>query len=217
MLFRGGLGVLSGLRFLPPPLLLLLAVSTACAEKNESLERASQQRTVALTFPHYAGRAVRVERKRIKIDDGDTFKARSVVIRILGLDTPEIKHPRHGFHQDQPYGRQAFARAVALFDSAAVIEYVPAGLDRYERRLAHVFVDGELFAVKMIEAGLAWETVSHYGDNGFPDLAELILAAAEQAGTPAFQNPQQWRKQHRAKRGESMTGVLKKILDWINR
>jgi endonuclease YncB( thermonuclease family) len=153
----------------------------------------------------------------MKIDDGDTFKARGVVIRILGLDTPEIKHPQHGFPQDQPFGRQAAAHAAALFDSAAVIEYVPSGLDRYGRTLAHVFVDGELFAVKMIEAGLAYETVSFYGDNGFPDLAGLILERAEKVGPPPFQNPYQWRKEHRGESRETATGILKKILDWINR
>ena len=215
MVFRSGFGILIVQKFLL--FLVLLSTSVGCAGNSPTLERDRNLRAVAQTFPHYAERAVRVERRRIKIDDGDTFRVRGTVIRILGLDTPEIKHPRHGYPKDQPYGPQAAARAVALFDSAAVIEYVPAGLDRYKRRLAHVFLDGELFAAKMIDSGLAYETVSFYGDNGFPDLAELILEHAERAGPPPFQNPYQWRKEHRGEADDSVTGVLKKIIDWRSR
>ncbi len=194
---RGGIGLLSGLRLLP--LILLPWLYAGCAADNTPNERSGSAKGVASTFPRYASRAVRVERKRMKVDDGDTFETRGEVFRILGLDTPEIRHPEHGFNRDQPYGRQAAARAAALFDSAGVIEYVPAWPDRYGRTLVHVFVDGELFAVKMIKAGLAYETVSFYGDNGFPDIAGLILAAAEKAGPPPFQNPYEWRKRHRVK------------------
>ena len=97
--------------------------------------------------------AVRVERGGMVVDDGDTFSYHGVTVRILGIDTPEITHPEHGFHEDQPYGREATAKAVELFHSAAVIEYVADTLDQYGRTLAQVFVDGESFAVKMIEAG----------------------------------------------------------------
>ncbi len=215
MIHRGWVCSFAIPRFLP--VLLLLAVAAGCAAENTALGNSEPQRGVFHTFPHYADRAVWVMRKKMKINDGDTFETRGVVIRILGLDTPELRRPKHGFRQGQPYGRQATARAVAIFDSAAVIEYVPGTKDRYGRTLAHVFVDGELFAVKMIEAGLAYETVSQYGDNGFPDLAVLITGAARKAGTPPFQNPYEWRRQHRVQPGESVAGILKKLLDWITR
>ncbi|MBW7996539.1 MAG: thermonuclease family protein [Candidatus Glassbacteria bacterium] len=159
---------------------------------------------------------MRVDRGKMDIDDGDTFETGGLVIRILGLDTPEIKHPEHGFYQDQPFGREATIKAVALFDSAAVIEYLPHQSDRYGRMLAHVFVDGELFPVKMIEAGLAYETVSFYGDNGFPDLAALISEAALRAGDPPFQNPNEWRKGNRNGPRKSLVRIIKDMLKWFD-
>ena len=63
-------------------------------------------------------------------------------------------------------------------------------------------MDGELLAVKLIGCGLAYETVSWYGDNGFPDLAREILEASYQAPKPKFQKPYQWRKKNQKRRGK---------------
>ena len=54
--------------------------------------------------------------------------------------------------------------------------------------------------VDMIREGLAYETVSHYGDNGFPTLAGQLLHAAEEAGEPPFQPPYIWRRENRKER-----------------
>ena len=171
--------------------LTLLLLATVCRGAGTS---------VAETYPHYAERARAVKRCQLHVDDGDTFTVGRQKIRILGIDTPEISNPEHGFFKDQPYGRQAKNKAEEIFSSARVIEYVPFRHDSYGRLLAHVFVDGELFAVKMIEARLAYETVSHYGDNGFPDLARRIQRAAEKAGRPPFMEPYRWRRINRNKR-----------------
>ncbi|HUU27382.1 MAG TPA: thermonuclease family protein [archaeon] len=152
---------------------------------------------VAGKYPHYAGRANKIERSQIQVNDGDTFKAGSLTIRVLGLDTPEISSPEHGYFEDQPYGREAKSEAEKIFSEARLVEYVPYRNDTYGRLLAHVFVDGELFAVKMIGASLAYETVSFYGDNGFPDLAREIQRAAKKAGQPPFMEPYRWRRVHR--------------------
>jgi endonuclease YncB( thermonuclease family) len=177
--------------------LAILVITPGCKADKVIDQPGNSAIGVAQTYPHYADRTVHVERSRIKIDDGDTIEIGQLVIRILGLDTPEIRNPEHGFYEDQPYGREAMARAVELFGAAQVIEYVADSLDSYGRTLAHVFLDGECFAVKMIEARLAYESVSFYGDNGFPDLAELILAAADKAGRPPFQEPYIWRRENR--------------------
>lgn len=167
--------------------LICLACGTEQATKSPAAEK----------YPHYAAELVRLRRSQIQVDDGDTFSAGRLNIRILGIDTPEIAHPEHGFLKGQPYGREAARYAGKLLDQAEVIEYLPFREDSYGRLLAHVFVDGELFGVKMIEAGLAYETVSFYGDNGFPDLARLIQRAAQQAGKPPFMEPHKWRQIHR--------------------
>ena len=151
----------------------------------------------AENYPQYADRVKRADKARLRFGDGDTFTGGELVIRVLGIDTPEMRNPEHGFFEDQPYGPEASRLAEEILTEAAVIEYLPFSRDSYGRMLAHVFVDGELFGARMIEAGLAYETVSFFGDNGFPDLAEELLRAAEKAGTPPFTKPRIWRRAHR--------------------
>ena len=83
---------------------------------------------------------------------------------------------------------------------ARVVEYLPFQNDKYGRLLAHVFVDGELLSVYLIRAGLAYENISYYGDNGFPDLAERILKAARESPRLPFEEPYRWRQRHQKRR-----------------
>jgi micrococcal nuclease len=145
-------------------------------------------------------RTIKIEKSAIRPDDGDTFFYRDLTIRMLGIDTPEIIHEEHGILEDQPYGRAAAAFTARALKNAEVVEYLPFQPDKYGRLLAHVFVDNELLAVLLIRAGLAYETVSHYGDNGFPELAEEILNAARQSPRPCFEEPYRWRRKHQVKK-----------------
>ena len=160
--------------------------------------------SVAETYPHYAKRIREIKLGEIEIIDGDTFKVGRLRIRILGIDTPELKYPRYGIFYDQPYGRKAKLEAERILYSARVIEYLPYRDDIYKRLLAHIFVDGKLFAVKMIEKSLAYETVTRYGDNGFPDLAREIKRAAKKAGKPPFMDPARWRRIQRSKKQSTL-------------
>jgi micrococcal nuclease len=141
--------------------------------------------------------AIPIPMDRIRFDDGDTFAFDGTTIRVLGIDTPEIAHPEHGFLEDQPFGREAAARTEKLIRGAKRVTYIPYRKDRYDRMLAHVFIDGKLLAAPLIREGLAYETISHYGDNGFPEIAKAILEAAEGAPKPRFDPPFQWRRDHR--------------------
>jgi len=145
--------------------------------------------------PSYGG-AVRVDVSRIHFDDGDTFSLDGTPIRFLGVDTPEITDPGVGIDEDQPFGRAAAESTKTWVLRAKTVEIATDGLDRYQRRLAYVFVDGELLAERLLAAGLAYETVSYYGDNGFPDLADRVLRAAQAGPKPAFEEPYKWRKKH---------------------
>ena len=138
-----------------------------------------------------------IDKAKIRPDDGDSFSYGKIPIRVVGMDTPEITHEEHGFYEDQPFGREASRMTRDIMSSAERLEYIPCGEDQYGRTLAHVFVDGELLSVLLIRAGLAYETVSHYGDNGFPELAERILEAAGEGRKPEFEPPWKWRKKHR--------------------
>lgn len=149
--------------------------------------------------PSYRG-AHYLHKDRIEFDDGDTIVYGGIHLRFLGIDCPEIEHPDVGILEDQPFGRAAAESTRVLITRARIAEYVFDGEDYYGRRLGYIFVDGELLGVKLIEMGLAYETVSHYGDNGFPDLAQRILDASLAAPKPAFQQPYQWRKKHQKRR-----------------
>lgn len=147
---------------------------------------------------HDSGQAnlIRMNQQAIRPDDGDTFFYNDRAIRILGIDTPEIIHEAHGIYEDQPYGRKAANLTIQLLKEAKTVEYLPYRPDKYGRLLAHVFVDGELLAVHLLKAGLAYENVSYYGDNGYPYLAQRILKAAEESPHPRFEKPYLWRRKH---------------------
>jgi len=140
---------------------------------------------------------IEMDKAKIVLDDGDSFTYDGTGIRVLGMDTPEIAHPEHGFLEDQEFGREAAAHTAKIFKEAKVVSYIPDQPDRYGRTLAHVFIDGDLLAIKLIKAGLAHETVSHYGDNDFPELARRILEAAKESKAKDFMPPFQWRREHR--------------------
>ncbi|MCD6310471.1 MAG: thermonuclease family protein [Candidatus Eremiobacteraeota bacterium] len=147
-----------------------------------------------------AYKRIPMEKSKIIIDDGDTVEYEGITIRVLGLDTPEIKHPEHGFYRDQPFGRAATALAKEYIINAKTVEYIPCKKDKYGRTLAHVLIDGVPLAVLMVRHGLAYETVSYYGDNGFPGYAREILEAAKHAPNPPFIAPHKWRKKNRDKK-----------------
>ena len=142
-------------------------------------------------------KVIEMDKSKIVLDDGDSFEYDGTGIRVLGMDTPEIAHPEHGFLEDQEFGREAAAYTAKIFTDAKIISYIPDQPDKYGRTLAHVFIDGNLLSIKLIKAGLAYETVSHYGDNGFPELAERILKAAKESKVKDFIPPFKWRQEHR--------------------
>jgi len=133
---------------------------------------------------------------RIQFDDGDTFDIDGKPVRVLGIDTPEVADADVGIFEDQPFGRAAAESTEVWMRRAKRIEVVKDGKDRYQRQLVHVFIDRELLAVRLLAHGLAYENVSHFGDNGFPDLADQILRAAHDGPKPAFEAPHRWRKKH---------------------
>ncbi|MBN1283224.1 MAG: thermonuclease family protein [Proteobacteria bacterium] len=134
--------------------------------------------------------------KKIDFDDGDTFSCAGEDIRVLGIDAPEISHPRHGIQRDQEGGREAAAFTEDAIRRAKRVLIVRAGKDKYGRTLAHVLLDGELLGVMIVKRGLAHETVSHYGDNGMPGFALQILEASKVAPKPTFEEPYRWRKKN---------------------
>jgi hypothetical protein len=72
-----------------------------------------------------------------------------------------------------------------------------ATLDPFGRTLGYVFLNGVNYSVLVVGARLAEESVTRYGDNGFPQEAARVLEAAKAAGPLPFEPPGQYRARMR--------------------
>jgi endonuclease YncB( thermonuclease family) len=130
----------------------------------------------------------------IRWPDGDPE-----TVRILGIDSPETRHDEHKIPFDQSFGLEARAFAQGAFATATKVELIrSATLDPYGRTLGYFRVNDKNYSVLIVKAKLAEETVTFYGDNGLPQLAAEVLAAAKSAGSMPFEPPHIYRKRMRA-------------------
>jgi micrococcal nuclease len=147
--------------------------------------------------PH--GERVQVDPDRIQVDDGDTVVIRwskddLETVRILGIDTPETRHPQHDLPYAQAFGPEARAFAQGAFAAATRVELRRAStLDPFGRSLGYLFLNGRNYSVLVVKARLSAETVTFYGDNGLPAEAAEVLAAAKAAGPLPFEPPHAFR------------------------
>ena len=118
----------------------------------------------------------------IRVVDGDTLQldcgqgARRV--RLLGFDTPEIRHPRCA--AEAVAGRMAGAMLTGLVASAPVTGVQVTGQDRYGRDLASLAIGGQDVALFMLGTGLALP----YQGHAHPDWCARLAA-----GQPAADDP----------------------------
>jgi len=137
------------------------------------------------------------------VDDGDTVQIRwsagdVETVRILGIDTPETRHLEHDIPFDQAFGAEARAFARGAFAAPKTVELLRAPtLDPFGRTLGYLFVAGANYSLLVIAAHLAEESVTRYGDNGFPEPGAAVLAAAKAAGPPPFESPGAYRARMR--------------------
>ncbi|HKI84260.1 MAG TPA: thermonuclease family protein [Candidatus Krumholzibacteria bacterium] len=156
--------------------------------------------------PRTAKQKVDVPLDKIRVSDGDTMvidwaEGDRERVRVLGIDTPEIAHEGHFLTEDQPHGQEAREFATKLFAQAKQIQLLRADqTDTYGRTLGFFFLDGKNYSPMVLRARLAYETVSHYGDNGFPEEAAECLEAAKEAqkqGELDFEQPYLFRRMMR--------------------
>jgi endonuclease YncB( thermonuclease family) len=151
--------------------------------------------------PH--GTRVPVDPARVATDDGDTVDIRwskddVEIVRILGIDCPETRHLEHNLPYPQDFGPEARAFARGAFATANQIELLRSStLDPFGRTLGYLFLNGRNYSVLVVQARLAAESVSFYGDNGLPKEAAEVLAAAKAAGPVPFEPPHQFRARMR--------------------
>ena len=120
--------------------------------------------------------------------DGDTASVilddEEIKLRFLAIDTPESVHPTIG---EEEYGKEASNYTCNALKQAKKIEIeYDSGsdkLDKYNRHLVWVFVDGELLQEKLIEEGLA-EVAYLYGDYKYTSILEAkqMVAKTKQVG-----------------------------------
>ena len=93
-------------------------------------------------------------------------------VRMLAIDTPESVHPTKPVEY---YGKEASEYTCNKVTNATKLEleYDPNSdkLDKYNRLLAWVFVDGKLLQEELVESGYA-KVAYLYGDYKYTDLLE---------------------------------------------
>lgn len=105
-----------------------------------------------------SGTTAQVPVKLVKTIDGDTIKVlyngQEINVRYLLIDTPETSHPRLG---KQPFGEEAKERNRQLVNSGALTLEFDIGerIDKYDRLLAYVYVDGKSVQKTLLAEGLA--------------------------------------------------------------
>jgi endonuclease YncB( thermonuclease family) len=149
------------------------------------------------------GQRVPVDPARIQVDDGDTVVVRwskgdFETVRILGIDTPETRHVEHDLPYPQPFGPEARGFALGAFAAATQVELLRSStVDQYGRTLGYLFLNGRNYSVLVVQARLAAESVTFFGDNGLPREAAEVLAAAQSAGPLPFEPPHVFRARMR--------------------
>jgi len=175
----------------------------AQAPPRRPAARPSETRPDQKPQPRPHGLRAPVDPSRIQVDDGDTVVIRwsqddLETVRILGIDTPETRHLEHDLPYAQAFGPEARAFARGAFAVATQVELLRSGtLDPYGRTLGYVFLNGRNYSVLAVQARLAAESVSFYGDNGLPREAAEVTAAARAAGPLPFEPPHAFRARMR--------------------
>lgn len=128
------------------------------------------------------------EVKLSKCVDGDTIKVKidnkEYTVRMLAIDTPESVHPKK---KVEYYGKEASEYTCNIVSNAKKIELeYDSGsdkIDKYDRLLAWVIVDGELLQDKLVSLGYA-KVAYLYGDYKYTSLLEehQELASARNLG-----------------------------------
>ena len=100
----------------------------------------------------------------LKVFDGDTFEVGPLLIRLHGVDAPELAQdcdrPDGG---TWPCGTRAAERLSELL-AADELSCEALGRDRYGRVISRCIAGGQDVAARLVEEGLAWAFIEYSGD-----------------------------------------------------
>jgi micrococcal nuclease len=116
-----------------------------------------------------------------RVIDGDTILVDgNVRVRLIGVDTPETKHPRKPV---EPLGPEAseFTRSL-VEDREVKLEFDRERRDRYGRVLAYVYVDGKLLNEEIIRAGFSRAETRYKFDRAMALRFQKAEVEAREAG-----------------------------------
>lgn len=96
--------------------------------------------------------------KVTRVVDGDTIKIeyddKQLSIRLIGVDTPESVHSDS--NKNIPEGKIASEYTKSRLENKEVkLEFDVQPRDKYDRLLAYVYIDGEMFNKELLEKGYA--------------------------------------------------------------
>lgn len=116
----------------------------------------------------------------VSITDGDTVRmlvdGQELRVRLIGLDTPELRDPLECF------GPEATAALEALAPPGTQVGYAydRDSRDRYERELLYLFTaDGTLINLTLVERGYAEALLVEPNDRYWPELQAAERAARD--------------------------------------
>lgn len=143
---------------------------------------------IFLTFSLFFLGVIGINAKTIEVEfsdcvDGDTAKFiynnEQITARFLAIDTPETVHPTKGV---EPYGKEASEYTCNNLKNAKNIELEydedSDKLDKYNRHLVWVFLDGNLLQEELVSKGYA--SVAYlYGNYKYTEILEEAEQEAE--------------------------------------
>jgi endonuclease YncB( thermonuclease family) len=180
------------------------ALAQAPAPERADSGRAQNNRATPKPQARPHSKRVAIDPAQVRVGDGDTVtldwgaEGRETV-RILGIDTPETEHTNYDMPYPQSFGHEARAFARGAFAAASQVELLRAPMtDPYGRTLGYLFLNGRNYSALAIRARLAEESITKFGDNGFPEQAAEVLQAARESGPMPFESPAEHRRRMRA-------------------
>ena len=116
---------------------------------------------ISLPLSIFALGDTRIPAQVVEIIDGDTIRVSMSgvidTVRILGIDTPEKYTTRTG--HKECYGEEASQYAISVLTGKTIeleSDSHQKWRDIYDRKLSHVWIDGELYWENAIELGYAF-------------------------------------------------------------